>query len=536
MPAELVFKNGPWNSFFEGQSGEHQIQLLFDDESTVLSLIWDIKNNEAVGVVLELMRIFVCYQNPGVLIEKSDLDCLQIAKKEGGQTHWFVLIHSLPTYVALEQSKIDSEMDRAASTLQDAQTRLLSLANTLGVVLQKLESTSDKQKSVFFSAPIIHEALFHKAAQEKIQLDQPQPFMRQELVSQGEFIAGLDTQQQLVKEPLGLFRRTLITDGQTADRIHAMHVLIESALLSTMPVVVFDAHDFFDGLQFANTSRDQLERAKISLEPVGFPIASFSMPEKIRIDLATLDIEAMLELFRAGKTPAIQVIQKILSNGQASNLTQLVEVIAVQAPVGATSTYQLKKAVRLIWLIEKNYPGFFDGPSNIREIAKSWGSGLGRAGLIHLDGLDKRIKLILLHSLLRELKDYYKNLPEQRPVKAVLFLPEAQFLFPRHGQWKIYQLLSNDLQQASAAGLASVISTEHAIELNNRIVAETQTQISIVNQDDIGIRIENRKPYRAILRPALSQFGEIKPVAETTEASKTSDAPLENQADSEATN
>jgi hypothetical protein len=221
-------------------------------------------------------------------------------------------------------------------------------------------------------------------------------------------------------------------------------------------------------------------------------------------------LDAVLELFRTGKNPAIQAIQGILANNTVSNLSQLIEAIQTQTPSGKSTAYQLKKAVRISLLIEKRYPGFFNGPNEIKEIAKNWGSGFARAGLIRLDGVDERIKIILFHSLVRELKQYYKNVNEPRPVKAMIFVPETRFLQFEQFPWKILKVIEQDLQEASSCGIGSVISMENTIKLGPRLVSETQTQISIVNQDDVGIRIENRKPYRARLRPPLSTCMERK--------------------------
>ena len=507
---EIVFKHGPWNTFWQGRSGEHDVQLLFDDQSTVLSIVWDVQGNETVGLVLEWLRIFVTEQNPGMLMEKAGFDCIEIGKKENNEMHWFVLVHSPPTYAVLEQEKIDQEMEEAYFAVLGSEKKLLAISTALGISLRRMEETPTTVKSVFFGTPIFHQTLAHKIAQEKAKQEQPNEFKTIQAIPQGEFWIGLDNQKQLVKEPLGLFRRTLILDGQMEDRLHAMHILIESALLSSVPVIVFDAGNHFVGLQQANQDRSQLEKARISLEPIGFPIASFSIPEKVRINLSQLDLDAVLELFRAGKNPAVQTIQKILANNKASNLSQLIEAIQTQPPMGESTAYQLKKAVRISLLIEKNYPGFFNGPNELKELAKSWSSGLGRAGLIRLDNQDDRIKIILFHALLRELKQYFKNVNEPRPVKAMVFLPEAHFLQSPHFPWKILKVIEQDLQEASSFGIGTVIGLENALKLGPRLVSETQSQINIVNQDDIGVRIENRKPYRARLRPPLSTCVERK--------------------------
>ncbi|MBU0636535.1 hypothetical protein KKE06_05920 [Candidatus Micrarchaeota archaeon] len=507
---DIVFKNGPWNPFFEGQSGQHETQLLFDGQSTVLSLVWEIKGNETIGVALEWLRVFVANKNPSTLFEKTGFDCLEIAKKESGEIHWFVLIKSTPSYAPLDQDKIDQEMDGAYFRIHGTEKKLLALAKTLDLGLTTIEDSSENEKSVFFGSPIIHKMLSHKLVHEKQKMETPQEFVSQTVVPHGEFLLGLDKQKQLIKEPFGLFRRTLIVEGETNDRLHAMHIMIESALLSSIPSIVFDDQDFFEGTHRPTTDATQLKKANINLEPIGFPLASFSVPSNVRISLSTIDIDAILELFRAGKTPAIQTVQSILSTNQATNLSQLIEAIQVQIPSGETTAYQLKKAVRIVMLIEKTYPGFFNGPNDMKELSKSWGSGFGRVGLLSLNGLDERIKTILFHSLLREFIQYYKSIKENRPVKAMIFLPETSFLFPRHPKWRIQKIILDDLREASSVGVGSVISTEKPAEITPQLTGESQSQISIVNQDDIGVRIEHRKPYRVILRPPLSECTEQK--------------------------
>lgn len=505
---DIVFKSGPWKTFFSGKSLHHEVQLLSDSASTVLSLVWDVKGKETVGLALEWIRVLVAKENPSVLVEKADFDCWQFGKKEGNEQHWFVLVKSFPTYAPLDQQKIDLEMDKSQFVVHGNEKKAIALGKALNIPLKPLEEASENERAAFFDTPFSYKLLSHGIAAETEKLDQPIDFGPHKMVSHGEVLLGIDRQEKLLKEPLGLFRRTIVSDGKESERLHAMHILVESALLGSIPCVEFSDANNLQGIQFPNQQQTELKNEKFNLDPIGFPFTVLKAPEQVHINLAFVEPSLLMELFRIGNTPAANLIERVWKQEKIGSFSQLADALQIQSPLGENTAYQIKKAVRLVRIMDKAYPNFFGGSNTLSEIVKEWGSKFARLGVVLTAGMDERLKAVFVHALVRELKQYCENRSELRPVKCILVLPEAKQLFPRNSDWKIHSVLAQELAEASASGLGSFISTERISELNDEIVANNPSQISMVRENDAGIRIEHRKPYRVSLRPALSSCSE----------------------------
>ena len=92
------------------------------------------------------------------------------------------------------------------------------------------------------------------------------------------------------------------------------------------------------------------------------------------------------------------------------------------------------------------------------------------------------------------------------PTSAAIAIPEAQILLPRSPDWKIQRLILDDLKTAKQTGIGFLVSAPKPADLPLELAENTASEITVVSQNDVGIRIENKKPYRCLLRPTLSQF------------------------------
>ncbi|MFH0954785.1 MAG: hypothetical protein V1777_01665 [Candidatus Micrarchaeota archaeon] len=497
-----------WKILSEGDSQGHQTQIWTDNAGRLLVVVFEKKTaEESAGLALELYKAFVTKEDPEPLLVLLSGSGLAITKKSQDRFFGFLFVQSEPVFCINETDKINSELQTLETQLQQAEKLVLARAKALSLEIRPLHEASDQQKTAFFSSPLNWLALSGASIQTLAVQNTEQKPVDVQYPNTGQFWLGLDKNQTVIQEPFVLFKKTMASGGTPQDRYRLLQVFVESALLSSTGVLAFDPKNHLDGLQNQNPSRTELAKNKVSLEPIGFPVLEMTVPSNVKINLSKIDVMAALDLFRTGQTPAVSVIHDILSNNLAQNWSQTIERIGILQPKNQRTQFQLRKAVRLCLLIENRYPGVFNGPNQVNELAKSWGTGLGRASLLKLNEWDNRAKLILLHALIRELNDYYKTQGNSKPVKAVIALPEIENLLGRQADWKIQELILNDLKTASANGIGFFVSAAKPSDVNQSLFENISCEISIVGQNDAGVRIENRKPYRVLLRPTLSQSG-----------------------------
>ncbi|GEM_PF-5776917 len=503
----MEFPSGPWETVFSASQSDYDTRMLANDSSELIVEITEKKNGKKTGQILELFKVFVARENPGNLLEKLSFPALEIAlHPDADSTLWFVFIDSGVVF-----SETDSDTSKAFSGLEarihDSEKHLQIAIETLGYAMAPFSEAGSDAKSAFFSGFFMEPFLIQKtragiAAQKNIGIlipeTQPKP------TRFGQVKLGITREGSIVEEPLALFKKTLIVGGTPRDRVSAIRILVESALLSGFPAVLFETGHFFDGIKEPSKNIGGLKESKLELAPLGFPSDEFEAPERLRINFSELDIESVLELFRLGHTPAYTVIKMVFELGVAANLPDLIEAIKIQSPGGEVTRFHIHKAMRIVSLMDQLYPGFFNGPNRIPDIAGTLERGLGKAGVIRLNTLDNRMRLILVHSLVREIRLFYQKDSKATAIAAMLFFPEIKNLFPYHQEWKIQKKIRDDLMEAAQFGIGVAMSAEKTIDVNETLASGLSTEIGIVTERDAGVRIEKRKPYRVQLRPTLT--------------------------------
>jgi hypothetical protein len=217
-----------------------------------------------------------------------------------------------------------------------------------------------------------------------------------------------------------------------------------------------------------------------------------------------------LEFFGAGKGPAAAIISETIAQNKGKVIAELRLLVEAKSPAGEASAYQIRKASRILSLLEMAYPNLFAGKNDFSDIARPWGKGIGRASIFPLEGKELAAKTMLAHSLVRGLLEHFKQKGVASELRAMLFLPEAKEILELHLEDKIVQLIAEDLAELPAYGVGVVVSSEKSLDLKNEIAKSLITEIGIVEGNDVGVKVEGKKPYRVFLRPGLSACTEIK--------------------------
>ncbi|MDO8625459.1 MAG: hypothetical protein Q7R47_05230 [Candidatus Diapherotrites archaeon] len=497
--------NGPWETVFSTKQPEVEISLQTNMESDVAVQIVEKKGENPTGVVLELFKVFVTSTHPQTLVEKLPFLALEFGvHSDRTTTHWFVLCESGSVYCEAGDVSVAAAFADLAKKVSGYEEQLLAAGRQLDVQLIPFSQSDESERSAFWSSLLVQPLLLERT---KSYTKAPEPGINPSSVLRyGEVKLGRGKDQTLFREPLSLFKKTIVLGGTLADREGALRVLIESALLSGVPVVVFDASNKFAGLREQNQNAKQVTDSGFDQSPVGFPTEEFEVPSGVWTNFSDLDIDATLELFRVGLTPSAKVIKMVFELAVAVNWTQLIDTIKIQSPAGDVTRFHLNKAMRIAAVMDSLSQGFFGGPNRLEAMTKTLDGGFGYAGIVKMENLDPRLRLLLVHSLSREFKRFFSHPNKAKPVSVLLVFPDATQLFPSTGHGRIQQVIEDDLLEAANYGVGMVLAAEKAIDLHDHLPKQMTAEIGIVAGHDVGVRIEKRKPYRCELRPPLSRL------------------------------
>jgi len=185
-------------------------------------------------------------------------------------------------------------------------------------------------------------------------------------------------------------------------------------------------------------------------------------------------------------------------------MNELIEKVSGTSQTEEYSEFKIRKAARILKLIDLRYPSLFGGLNDIDEMIRQGSSSLARASIVELDGLDKRSTMLMFYSLLKGIHENMKKKGKSDSLKAMMLLPSLQMM-RMTGKQAGRKEINSIMQSLEGLGIAFAIATEHLIDVDQEIKAIINAQINVVSENDIGVQLSNRKSYRVLLRPTLSK-------------------------------
>lgn len=470
-------------------------------DSFVLTLILEEEKEEITGVVLELYKVFAA-KGTDIELFVSSLrrNSLLFTKNTSQDQYKYFLLGTDPEFVPFTQNLFGDkvidmveQVDLFASTIAD-------VSKGYDIDLTPIAEGSEDEKASFFAEPMFLPAISANVKgkkEETRQIETPNVYKT--------ILLGLTKSGEKVEEPISIFSKTLISQGSYQNTIQAMHVMVESSLLSNVSSIVFDFDKVFKGLSKPTDNLIGLKKYKTGGEPVGFPVTEFDS-SSIHINLNTLDPESFIELFGMGDSKEVQTLIQIWDSlkGEILSLKTLYDYIPEQKEQYGLNDYQVNRLIRLLKVIEERYPNVFMSANDIDEITRSSIAQLGRASLVDLSRYNYRVILCLLDSVLKEILQKYKAIGLSRATKFSVFMPKMEIVSPYNTPLKIQKDITNTLLDLPNYGVSIVLSCQKEIDISTDITKERFSRISIIKDNDVGIKTADKKPYRVMLRPGFS--------------------------------
>jgi len=497
--------SGPWEKLFEGNFQKYSLQLLSNPESTILVAIFDSDNDKVRGVITEFYKIYSALGSIETFSETLPRELLVLTKHDSSKTSKFLAIGSGASYTEWSEEKVMLETESQLSKLKTSSEMIKEVSKAYDLQLNELRKASSEVKEEFFTFPLLLPAMFTNYHLPP-GLQQQSGKEQQGIQVPGEIILGITREGQLIEEPLGLFSRTAIFDGNDVSRKQATQVLIEGCLLSNIPAVIFDQNHDFEGIGFATKDYARLKEFKLEIEPIGFPARKFTAISEVQVNLSMTSPESLLEIFgiNAG-LPAGKIIISAMRSRPVLEMREIAESIKKMEITAELTAYHQLKAVRALNLMLLRYPMLFDGKNDIEEISKNWVRAIGRASVVDTSGLDQRQSLLLAAGIVKEMLEFYKQKGYSKQLKSMVFIPEIS-AFSQLFKTGLFKELARSLIELKEYGVGFCTSIQNKIDLDEELAKSLEAEIGIVIKNDAGINFLNKKQYRILLRPTISEF------------------------------
>jgi len=316
---------------------------------------------------------------------------------------------------------------------------------------------------------------------------------------------GITRDRSRVIEPLVLFSRTLITDGEEKDRNRVLQVIGESALLSNVPAVFLDFNRKFAGIGEANKNTGELQKYDVNVDALGFPTRIVKSRENARVDLNLVNPDGVAEMFGIGEKDFPRILRLSLTQGAVGSMNELIERVSNMGQTEEFSEFKIRKAARILKLIDVIYPSLFGGPNDIDEMTKQGTANIARASVLEFESMDQRSSLLLFHSVMRGIYEYSKKRGKTGDVRLMLIIPHTHFLKINERQKTDIEDIIAILSDLQSFGVSFALAAENLIDVNLDIKNATNAKLNVVSENDIGVQLTNRKAYRVLVRPTLSR-------------------------------
>ncbi|MCD6478951.1 MAG: hypothetical protein J7L44_03635 [Candidatus Diapherotrites archaeon] len=493
---DFKLSRGPWSEIFKGTIEGFECEARVNKEGYLLSLIYEKDEKGITGAIAEVFKVLYAKGNISAFIENIPKRALAVMVHSEEKTHKFFLVDSGPEYVPYKEKLFKLKIEALIAKASSFAKLLKEVSAAYDTDLLDMEECSDEEKAAFFSLPIAN-LIVAPMIKKRSKL----PAIE---ISHGEIHFGITKAGNVAKEPFDFFERTLVFGATVPDRMHALHVLAESAMLSGFPLIIFDWEDAFRGLHYPNPHGEELKKYKMGLDPVGFPTKIFRAGEELKAQVELIDPEVLIELFGTGKTIASQVIIEAFKLGNFTNLQELMQKIMEVKETAKITPFKKREAQRILEVIEDIYPGLLASSTPVEEITKGWTHGISRANILLFSREDMRKNLLVLHTVVRALQRYFKEQGKSEKLRAIVIFTASNETIPRFKAKYTNNVIANDLAQLPQYGCGLIVEAENKSNINDAVRKLIAATIGVISSNDVGIVIENRKNYRALLRPGLS--------------------------------
>ena len=489
--------NGPWEKLFSGTFQEHEVELYSNPEKILLVIVFEKKLDRVEGAIVELYKVFNAEGDVESFVETLPRDVLIITKHDEKSTLKFMLLGSKPTYSRWIEGEFVKEVDLLVKKLSTSATMIRDVSKAYELTLKEIAESTKEVQAAFFTQPMLVPLLAtsnHSMVGKTT--DELKP------LTKGDIIIGLTRDKKKVIEPIALFTKTIISEGEPKNRARVLQVLAESAMLSKIPAIIFDHDKSFSDLGESNKEEAELKKYEVDVDPLGFPVKKYTPGDSVKVNLNMISPQAIAELFGVGFKDFPRLLTSFLAENKVTSIEKMVEKISKLPQTEEFSEFEIYKTARVMKLIGTRYPNLFGEGNETKDMIKKSTSNIARASIIDISSLDERSTTMLIHSIVKETST---SKQKSNSNFVSIIIPKGEIIQAKEKQQVISGEIYSLLNELAASGAMFSIGTGKPIDVDSATKQDADVKINIVSGNDVGIQLKNRKSYRVLVRPTLSK-------------------------------
>ncbi len=492
LMTELDLPYGPWTRLVSAQWGDYPVAIYSNADRVLLLVLFEKRGEDISGILVMLKKVFIADGDIGKAISAQKREVTVIQKFSGAAAteSAYVLVGSTPTYAGYTQDALVTAMGKQFNELRGVSKLVQDIGESYHVRLRDIRDGNEEEIQGLLGDPFILFSLVH-----------PEAAKREDALKAAiEAIVGSDLRDALVKLPLETMRSTVIHGGTSASRLHAMHVLIESGLINSIPAVVFDASNAFGGLSQPNKDTRGFTKHQMTAMPLGFPYKEYVLGKGLYVDLSFVNAQEFTNAFGLAGTDVGLTIERAWTERMEKHvLSDIAEAVTSLRESRELSQYVLAKTVRVLKVIDKQHPATF-GKNAASDLLVPWHEGIGRVFHINLQLARPAVAQLLMISLVRALP-----VPKGHRTRVTLaFEPQAQELSTD---------LFKQIQELQKVSAAFILHAGHALDL--AIIDSPSLKMEMIGSEVVA-STANGKPVRFVLRPSFTSCTEAEPTTQSS--------------------
>lgn len=478
---QLDLPLGPWTRMFNAQWGDYPLMVYQNPDKMMLLTLFEKQNGKVTGALTFLKKGFLIEGDTSKISLSQRQDIMIVSKISREHSGKYLLLSSSPSFIEYNKDSLTKAITQQGAEIEHLSKAIMEILRGYECKATEFRLVEDEELQLLLGDPF---SLFAYLSVSK-------GSGTQAVQSNVKCLLGIDRDNEPVFVRLPSLRAVAITGGRLPQRLHAMHLVLESSLMNNISSIVFDSGNAFAGLARPNNDATKYEEFKLTSIPLGFPFKTYELEKGLFIDLSRIDPEVFLSVFGLEKSDVATVIKRTYAEKPGtfyaiSDLSAAMDQIHESAEI---TRYTINKAIRAATVIQKTSPNVFS-KSGIFETTAS--SGLGKVSHINLFGQQPEIATLATYSVL-EIPSVQGD--SEKPV-LLAFAQDAT---------EIPAAIMAKLRDACMNGSHLVLCGQHESDLSE---FEATLRIEIVGDDAI-LTEEGEKQSRIRLRPAYSFDSEL---------------------------
>ncbi len=474
---------GPWKPLISGKYEDYDISIYQNPDRDIFTVVVD-KDEEGNprGLVVIMYRAFLVDGDIQTLMNGLKEKTTAIIKKRKGETYKFLLLQEGPKYIGLKKSELADALSRLGNAIYADSTLLRKVAVAMSIPVTHIRDIPARTAALLLAEPIvIPNLLGHPGG----------------IVASPEFAkvlpVGKTHDGTVVKESIFDFARTVVLGEHEKARKQMLAIIAENAMLSGIPVIILTQHP--ERYKKMNEPSDA-NLSEYGVHTMGFPANQWKLGEDYFIDINTVDPRALAEAL--GISSDIKAYNEIVAaiHSAGGNAVKIGDLIKKEDKM----KFHTLRALR-ICAHEERTRGEIYGKNDVTPLIEA--GDIGHAKILHVkdDPHSKTAVQSLLEGLLRFLESRGKS----KRLRALIIVDDGERILPRINE-PIQDALLNTIIELREYGVGFAADAPSEAEIAKKILDLAETNIKTVSEDEVGVRIVTKRPYRAKLRPLISKI------------------------------